>query len=187
MKQRCFGNLPGQEVYARYHDEEWGIPVHDDHRLFEMLILEGAQAGLSWETILKKREGYRHLFCQFDPVQVVDLTNEYVEALQTNPAIVRHKSKIWSVRDNARAFVEIQKQYGSFDSFLWNFVEGCPIVHHWKSMSEVPQQHPLSQLISKELQRYGMRYVGPRIVYAYLQAVGVVQDHLVTCWCYGRV
>ncbi len=185
MRFRCFGNHVGQEEYARYHDEEWGIPVYDDHRLFELLILEGAQAGLAWETILKKREGYRNLFCQFDPQQVALLSDSALEDILSNPAIIRHRGKIWSVRNNAKVFLHIQERCGSFASFLWDFVSGCPIVHHWNTWDEVPTSTPLSTQISMKLRQMGMQYVGPTIVYAYLQAVGVVQDHLTSCWRYG--
>ena len=185
-KTRCFGSKPGQEFYAAYHDHEWGIPSHNDHHLFEMLILEGAQAGLSWETVLKKREGYRKAFHGFDPGKVVVMTDETLEALRENPEIIRNRLKIYATRKNARVFLEIQKEFGSFASYLWGYVKNTPIKNHWSSFKEVPAKTPLSDAISKDLKKRGMTFVGSTIIYAYLQAVGVVNDHLTSCWRYGR-
>lgn len=179
---RCFGGGAGRELYAKYHDEEWGIPVHDDQTLFEFLVLEGAQAGLSWETILKRREAYRQLFHQFDPLVVSQMTDEELEAIVLNPAIIRNRLKIYSVRKNARVFIEIQKEFGSFDHFLWKWVKGKPIINQWKTGREVPAKTPLSEGLSKELKKRGMSFVGPTIVYAYMQAIGMVDDHLMDCW-----
>lgn len=184
-KKRCFGNKPGQDFYAAYHDHEWGIPVHNDRKLFEMLILEGAQAGLSWETILKKREGYRQAFHQFDPEQVAVMTNAELEALRENPAIVRNRLKINAARQNARVFLDIQTEFGSFDAYVWRFVEGEPIVGHWSTFETVPVTIPASDALSKDLKKRGMTFVGSTIIYAYMQAVGLVNDHLTDCWCYG--
>lgn len=185
-KKRCFGNKPGQDFYADYHDNEWGIPVHDDHKLFEMLILEGAQAGLSWETILRKREGYRQAFHHFDPEKVAIMTDEELEALRENPAIVRNRLKIYAARKNAQTFLKIQEECGSFDAYVWRFVEGLPIVGHWQTFEAVPVTTPESDALSKDLKKRGMTFVGSTIIYAYMQAVGLVNDHLTDCWCYGR-
>ena len=183
-KQRCFGNKPGQQFYADYHDHEWGIPVHDERKLFEMLILEGAQAGLSWETILRKREGYRSAFHEFDPEQVAAMTNAELESLRENSAIVRNRLKIYSARKNARIFLKIQQEYGSFDAYVWEFVNGEPIIGHWDSFEVVPVTTPESDALSKDLKKRGMSFIGSTIIYAYMQAIGMVNDHLVSCWRY---
>ncbi|MEM1281248.1 MAG: DNA-3-methyladenine glycosylase I [Cyanobacteria bacterium P01_H01_bin.152] len=185
-KQRCFGNKPGQAFYADYHDNEWGIPVHSDRKLFEMLILEGAQAGLSWETILKKREGYRQAFHQFDPAKVAAMADTELEALRENPAIVRNRLKIAAARKNARVFLDIQAEFSSFDTYVWRFVNNQPIVGHWQTLEAVPVTTPESDALSKDLKKRGMTFVGSKIIYAYMQAVGMVNDHLTDCWCYGR-
>jgi DNA-3-methyladenine glycosylase I len=181
-KKRCFGNKPGQEFYAIYHDKEWGIPSHDDQHLFEMLILEGAQAGLSWETILKKREGYRKAFHQFDPLKVSKMKDQTLEKLRENPEIVRNRLKIYATRQNAKVFLEIQKEFGSFDTYLWGFVKGKPIKNHWKSFKDVPTKTSESDALSTDLKKRGMTFVGSTIIYAYMQAIGMVNDHLVDCW-----
>ena len=181
-KKRCFGNKPGQEVYAEYHDTEWGVPLHDDRALFEMLILEGAQAGLSWETVLKKRDGYRKAFHYFDPKKVAKMPDSELEALRLNPAVIRNRLKIYSARKNARVFLSIQKEFGTFDRYLWNFVNGEPTVNHWKTFEEVPVRTPVSDALSKDLKKRGMSFVGSTIMYAYMQAVGMVNDHLADCW-----
>ena len=185
-KTRCFGNKPGQAVYAQYHDEEWGVPVHDDKRLFEMLILEGAQAGLSWETILKRREGYRRAFHYFDPVKVAAMTDSELEALRHNDAIIRNRLKIYAARQNAQIFLKIQKEFGSFDAYLWAFVKNKPVRNRWKTLSEVPVTTPESDALSKDLKKRGMKFVGSTIMYAFMQAVGMVNDHWVGCWCFGK-
>lgn len=179
---RCFGSKKGQEIYAKYHDEEWGVPVHDDRVLFEFLILEGAQAGLSWYTILKRREGYKKAFKNFDPEKVSKMTDEELEALRKNKEIIRNKLKIYSVRNNARAFLEIQKEFGSFDKFIWEFVDNKPIVNEFSSLEETPAKTEISEKISKELKKRGMKFVGPTIMYAFMQAVGLVDDHILSCW-----
>lgn len=182
-KKRCFGNKPGQELYAHYHDEEWGIPSFEDQHLFEMLILEGAQAGLSWETILKRREGYRKAFHGFDPKKVAAMTDKELEALLQNEGIIRNRLKVYSARTNAKVFLEIQKQFGSFSNYLWGFLpEKKPIKNAWKHFKEVPAKSSLSDAISKDLKKHGMSFVGTTIIYAYLQAVGLVNDHLEDCW-----
>ncbi|QMS85134.1 DNA-3-methyladenine glycosylase I [Candidatus Xianfuyuplasma coldseepsis] len=180
-KTRCFGNKEGQELYAKYHDEEWGIPVHDDRVLFEFLILEGAQAGLNWYTVLKKREGYREAFKGFDPLLVSKMTDDELEALRENPNIIRNKLKIYSARKNAIAFLKIQEEYGSFDKFLWSYVDYKPIINHHTSFKTVPVTTPISDALSKELKKRGMTFVGSTIMYAYMQAIGMVDDHLESC------
>ncbi len=185
-KIRCFGSEVGKEFYANYHDHEWGIPVHDDQHLFEMLILEGAQAGLSWETILKKREGYRKAFHNFDPSKVAAMRDDELEALRQNPEIIRNRLKIYGTRQNAQAFLQIQQEFGSFDRYLWNFVDGKPLKNHWIKLKEAPSQTPLSEVLSKDLKKRGMTFVGSTIIYAYMQAIGVVNDHIKGCWFYDR-
>ena len=180
-KTRCFGNGPGKELYAAYHDQEWGVPVYDDTHLFEMLILEGAQAGLSWETVLKKREGYRRAFHHFDPQKVAQMRDEELETLRHNPEIIRNRLKILSARQNARVFLEIQREFGSFSSYLWGCVENTPVINRWKSFSEVPVKTEVSDALSKDLKKRGMNFVGSTIMYAYMQAVGLVNDHLASC------
>lgn len=180
---RCFGNQPNQSLYARYHDQEWGVPVHDDRTLFEMLILEGAQAGLSWETVLKKREGYRRVFYNFDVHKVAQMTDQELEHLRQDDSIIRNRLKIFAARKNAITFIQIQKEFGSFDEYLWEFVDGRPIVNHWQESSEVPITTPISDILSKDLKKRGMTFVGSTIIYAYMQAVGLVDDHLINCCC----
>jgi DNA-3-methyladenine glycosylase I len=182
-KKRCFGGSAGKEFYAEYHDTEWGIPVHDDRHLFEMLILEGAQAGLSWETILKRRESYRKAFHRFDPVRVAVMTDEELEALRQDSSIIRNRLKIYAARQNAKVFLDIQKEFGSFDQYLWGFVKGVPIVNQWKKWRDVPCLSPESNALSKDLKKRGMTFVGSKIIYAYMQAVGLIDDHLEDCWC----
>ncbi|MFM2317419.1 MAG: hypothetical protein RLZZ215_40 [Pseudomonadota bacterium] len=182
-KKRCFGGQVGKELYADYHDQQWGIPVHDDRELFEMLILEGAQAGLSWETILNKRAGYRAAFHQFEVNQVAAMTDAELEALLLNPNIVRNRLKIFAARKNAVVFSKIQQEFGSFDSYLWRYVEHKPVINQFKTFADVPASTALSDAISKDLKKRGMTFVGSTIIYAYLQAVGVVNDHLADCWC----
>ena len=183
-KVRCFGAQPGKEFYADYHDYEWAIPLHDDQRLFEMLILEGAQAGLSWETVLKKREGYRKAFYDFDPHKVALMTDGELEALLKNPEIIRNRLKIFGARQNAQAYLRIQQEFGSFNDYLWNFVNGKPIINHWKKFEDVPATTAESAALSKDLKKRGMTFVGNTIIYAFMQAVGMVNDHMVECWRY---
>lgn len=185
-KKRCFGGKPGKEFYAEYHDNEWGIPSHDDRHLFEMLSLEGAQAGLSWEIVLKKREGYRKAFHDFNAQLISVMTDRDLNALLTNPEIIRNRLKIDSVRKNASVFLEIQKEFGSFDAYVWGFVKGRPLINNWKHFKEVPSKTPESDALSKDLKKRGMSFVGSTIIYAFMQAVGLVNDHLTECWCYGR-
>ncbi|MBM3632426.1 MAG: DNA-3-methyladenine glycosylase I [Alphaproteobacteria bacterium] len=183
-KVRCFGGQAGKEFYGDYHDREWGVAVHDDQQLFELLILEGAQAGLSWETVLKKREGYRKAFHQFDLQKVAKMTDAQLEELLHNPDIIRNRLKIYGTRKNARCFLEIQNEFGSFDKYLWSFVKGKTIKNHGKKMHDIPTATPISDALSKDLKKRGMTFVGSTIIYAFMQAVGMVNDHLTTCWQY---
>ena len=169
-----------------YHDEEWGVPVHDDRRLFEFLILEGAQAGLSWSTILNKRTAYRKAFQEFDPAAVARFTPARIEKLLADPGIVRNRLKVASAVSNAKATLALQKEFGSLDAYLWQFVGGKPKVNRWKVGSEVPPRTEESDAMSKALQKRGFRFVGSTICYAFMQAVGMVDDHLVTCAWKGR-
>ena len=182
-RARCFGNRPGQDVLAHYHDTEWGVPVHDDRHLFEMLTLEGAQAGLSWEVVLKKRAGYRAAFHDFDIAKVAQMSDAELLMLRGNPAIVRNRLKIESTRGNARALLPLQAEHGSFSQFLWAFVDGAPVVNHFASLAEVPASTVLSDRISKALKTAGFRFVGSTIIYAFIQGIGMVDDHVAGCWC----
>lgn len=183
MKPRVRCSWAGSDPdYVRYHDDEWGVPVHDDVRLFEMLILEGAQAGLSWSTILRKREGYRRAFRGFDPKKVARMTEADQARLLLDEGIVRNRAKISSTVGNAKAFLAIQKEHGSFDAWLWGYVDGRPVQGRPASMKDVPASTDLAVRISKDLKKKGFRFVGPTIVYAYLQAVGVVNDHVAGCY-----
>ncbi|MGZ3732410.1 MAG: DNA-3-methyladenine glycosylase I [Parachlamydiaceae bacterium] len=182
-KKRCFGGELGKEFYAEYHDKEWGIPTHDDRQLFEMLILEGTQAGLSWELILRRREEYRKAFKQFDPIQVANMTDDELTSLLQNNKIIRNRLKIFSARNNAQIFLKIQEEFSAFNRYLWAFVNEKPIVNRWKRLEDVPCKSKESDAISKDLKKRGMTFVGPTIIYSYMQAVGLVNDHLVDCWC----
>lgn len=185
-KIRCFGSAPGKEFYAEYHDKEWGVPDHDDRHLFEMLILEGNQAGLSWEIILKKREGYRKAFHHFDPHKVAQMTDEELNRLLVCENIIRNRLKVYAARRNALVFLKIQKEFGSFSNYIWGYVDGKPIVTRRKSLKDVPCVSPISEKISKDLKKRGMTFVGPKIIYSFMQAVGLVDDHLEDCWCSAR-
>jgi len=186
MKQRCSWST-NEDIYIRYHDEEWGVPVHDDRKLFEFLILEGAQAGLSWITILKRREAYRDAFDQFDPEKVARYDETKIEELLQRSDLIRNRLKIRSAVTNARAFLKVQEEFGSFDKYIWSFVDGRPLQNKWKSLSEIPAQTPLSVKISKDLKKRGFNFVGPTIVYAHMQATGMVNDHLVECFRHHEV
>lgn len=185
-KTRCFGGVAGKEFYTDYHDHEWGVPVHDEQHLFEMLILEGAQAGLSWETILKRREGYRKAFHHFDPAKVAAMKDEELEALRQNPEIIRNRLKIYGARQNAKVFLQINQEFGSFDRYVWGFVKEEPIINHRQGFKDVPATTPESDALSKDLKKRGMTFVGSTIIYAYMQAVGMVNDHVKGCWRYGK-
>ncbi len=169
-------------LYVAYHDEEWGVPVHDDRTLFEFLILEGAQAGLSWLTILRKRQAYRRAFASFDPAAVAAFDDDKIAALLADPGIVRNRLKVRAAVDNARAFRVVQQQFGSFDAYVWEFVGGRPIVNQWATLAEVPAETATSRALSADLKRRGFRFVGPTIIYATMQAAGLVNDHLTTCF-----
>jgi len=180
-KTRCrwAGDKPHM---IRYHDREWGQPVHRDRTHFEMLVLEGAQAGLTWDTVLRKRAGYRKAFARFDPNKVATFTAATKAALLKNPEIIRNRLKIDSAVTNAQAFLAIQQEFGSFDAYVWSFVGGEPIVNRWKRMSEIPATSPVSETLSKDLKKRGFRFVGSTIIYAYLQACGLVNDHTTDCF-----
>jgi DNA-3-methyladenine glycosylase I len=171
----------GSALYLAYHDEEWGVPVHDDRTFFEFLILEGAQAGLSWSTILNKRAAYREAFADFDPARVAGFDTRSVERLMSNDGIVRNRLKIVSALTNARAFLAVQRELGSFDRYVWRFVDGKPVVNRHRTLATVPPRSPQADALSKDLAKRGFRFVGPTIMYAFMQATGLVNDHLVRC------
>lgn len=175
------------DLELEYHDTEWGVPLHDDRRFFEFLILDGAQAGLSWLTILKKREGYRAAFDDFDPELVARYDDAKIAALLENPGIVRNRLKVASAVKNAQAFLRTAEEYGSFDAYIWGFVDGRPLVNEWKSMSEIPAKTPLSDAISKDMKRRGFTFVGSTIIYAFLQAAGLVNDHVTECFRWAEL
>jgi DNA-3-methyladenine glycosylase I len=181
-KTRCAWVPEDDILYREYHDKEWGRPVHDDQQLFEMLILEGAQAGLSWITILRRRENYRKAFDGFDPTIIQHYDDTRIQSLMADEGIIRNRRKIESVITNAKAFLEIQKNYGSFDAYIWQFVNGQQIVNHWKDSSEVPAQTKESKEMSKALKKHGFSFVGPTICYAFMQVTGMVNDHTVDCF-----
>ena len=181
---RCQWAKLTNPLYVTYHDEEWGVPSHDDRHLFEMLVLEGAQAGLAWETILNKRQAYRDAFDGFDPRRVARYDARKTAALLANPGIVRNRLKIASAIGNARAYLAVQEEFGTFDAYLWRYVDGRPVQNAWKSLREIPPKTALSDAISKDLRRRGFNFVGSTILYAYLQAVGVVNDHVTECFRY---
>ena len=186
VKKRCQWSTD-DPIYIDYHDNEWGIPVHDDIRLFEMLILEGAQAGLSWLTILKKRENYRKAFDGFRPEIIAEYDSKKIEELLNNPGIIRNRLKIAATIHNARNALKIQDESGSLDSFLWGFVGEGPIQNAWRSLKEIPCQSNESDLMSKELKKRDLKFVGTKICYSFMQAVGMVNDHEVSCFCHERV
>jgi len=184
-KTRCgwVGNKPH---FIAYHDQEWGVPIHDDRKHFEMLLLEGAQAGLTWETILLKRDGYRRAFAEFDPKKVARFTAKKKSQLLKNPEIIRNRLKIESAVTNAQSFLAIQEEFGSFDCYVWQFVDGKPKMNRWTRMSQVPTTSPESDALSKDLKKRGFRFVGSTIIYAYMQAVGLVNDHTTDCFFCAR-
>ena len=183
----CFAWALSSPEITRYHDTEWGVPLHDERGLFEQVVLEGAQAGLSWEIVLKKREGYRMAFAGFDPEVVASFTDADVDRLVANPAIIRHRKKIESAIGNARAFLETAEKYGSFAQYVWNFVDGKPIHNSWTDAVQVPANTPLAHMISKDLKKRGFSFVGPTTVYAFMQATGMVNDHLVSCFRHHEI
>jgi DNA-3-methyladenine glycosylase I len=175
------------DQYIEYHDQEWGVPVHDDSVHFEFLILEGAQAGLSWSTILKKREGYRKAFADFNPEKVARFTEKQLEKILLDPGIVRNRLKVYAAVTNAKLFLSVQKEYGSFDAYIWQFVNNKPVVNRWKTMKEVPATTKESDALSSDLRKRGFKFVGSTVIYAHMQACGLVNDHLVDCWRYPMV
>lgn len=185
-KVRC-GWCVGKDFYEYYHDTEWGVPVHDDQILFEMLILEGAQAGLSWETILKRREGYRKAFKNFDVKKVAKMTDEQLETLMQDEGIIRNRLKIFGTRKNALVFIDIQKEFGSFDAYLWQFVGGKPLQNNRKALVNVPATTKESDALSKDLKKRGMTFVGSTIIYAYMQGIGMVNDHIADCFRHKKL
>jgi DNA-3-methyladenine glycosylase I len=184
---RCDWVPLDQPDYLAYHDEEWGVPVHDDVHLFEMLVLEGAQSGLSWSTILRKRDGYRRAFEGFDPEKVARFTPSKVERLLQDPGIVRNRLKVESTIANARAVLDVQREVGSLSDYVWTFVDGKPIVNAWRSLDEIPSETAESGAMSKDMKRRGFRFVGPTVCYAFMQACGLVNDHVVSCLRYREV
>jgi DNA-3-methyladenine glycosylase I len=183
---RCEWAAGSNELMVAYHDEEWGVPSHDDRHLFEMLTLEGAQAGLSWSTILRKREGYRRAFAGFDPGAVAGFGAPDVERLLADPGIVRNRLKVESTVNNAARVLEVQDELGSLDAYLWAFVDGRPIVNQFRALSELPAETELSKAVSKDLKRRGFRFIGPTVIYAFMQTVGMVDDHTVDCFRRSR-
>jgi len=179
---RCQWCISGNDLYREYHDREWGVPVHEDQKQFEFLTLESAQAGLSWSTVLNKREGYRKAFANFDPVKVARFSDKKIAKLLENPGIIRNRLKVNAAVTNAKAFLEVQEEYGSFDNYLWQFVGGKPIQNRWRTMKQVPATTKESDALSKDLKRRGFKFVGSTIIYAHMQAVGMVNDHTIDCF-----
>ena len=186
-KKRCAWVNPGDELMREYHDREWGVPVHDDRTHFEFLVLEGAQAGLSWSVVLNKREGYRRAFSQFDPQKVARYSEARIEKLTADPGIVRNRLKIAAAVKNAKAFLAVQEEFGSFDAYCWRFVGGRPRQNRWKSSREIPATSSESDAFSSDLKRRGFSFVGSTVIYAHMQAVGMINDHLIDCYRYRNV
>ena len=186
-KKRCSWVALDKPDYIDYHDQEWGVPVHDDNKHFEMLILEGAQAGLSWYTILKRRESYRKLFKQFDPSKVALMDDEELESILTNTEIIRNRLKVFAARKNAQIFLAIQKEFGSFNNYIWRFVDGKPKLNLPKTIKDLPSRTLESDLLSKDLKKRGMSFVGSTIIYAHMQAIGMVNDHMVDCFVHKQM
>jgi DNA-3-methyladenine glycosylase I len=186
-KDRCDWGTRGGELMSAYHDEEWGVPVHDDRKQFEFLTLESAQAGLSWLVVLRKREAYRRAFADFDPEKVARFTEKRIEKLLDDPGIIRNRLKIAAAITNARRFLEVQEEFGTFDEYIWSFVDGRPIQRRLERMKELPATSKESDALSKDLKRRGFKFVGSTIIYAHMQAVGMVNDHLVTCFRYKTI
>ena len=185
--KRCEWVPPDDPLYVEYHDMEWGVPVHDDQTFFEFLVLEGAQAGLSWKTILQKRDGYRDAFSNFDPSKVAVYSESRIKELQSNPGIVRNRLKISSAVQNAEAFLKVQEEFGSFDTYIWKFVGGKPIDKGWAEISQVPSKTAESDVLSKDLKKRGFKFAGSAICYAFMQATGLVNDHITRCFRYGEI
>jgi DNA-3-methyladenine glycosylase I len=187
VKRRCGWVGENNPLMLEYHDREWGVPVHDDRKHFEFLVLEGAQAGLNWSIILNKREGYRRAFSEFDPSKVARYTDKRVQRLLLDPGIIRNRQKIEAAVRNARAFLSVQKEFGTFDAYAWRFVGGQPKVNRWRVIKQIPATSPESDALSKDLKQRGFSFVGSTIIYAHIQAVGMVNDHLVDCFRYREV
>lgn len=187
MTQRCAWAGISDPLYLDYHDKEWGVPIHDDRLLFEFLVLEGAQAGLSWSTILKKRDNYRPAFDHFDAKKVAAYDDNKIADLLANPGIVRNKLKINAAVQNAKAFLAVQKEFGTFDAYIWQFVGGQPKVNAWKGLGDIPAETDESRAMSKDLLKRGFKFVGPTICYAFMQAAGLVNDHTIDCFRYGAL
>ena len=185
MRESCA--WPGEnKLMIEYHDTEWGVPAHDDRKLFELLLLDNAQAGLSWQTILNKRENYRKAFDNFDPAKIARYNKRKITSLLNNPGIVRNRLKVQSAVTNAQAFLDIQAEFGSFDTYIWQFVNGSPIRNRWKSLKDIPATSPESDAMSKDLKKRGFKFVGLTICYAFMQSAGLVNDHLVSCFRYSE-
>jgi len=187
MLRRCEWAAGGDPLFIAYHDEEWGVQSHDDRHLFELLTLEGAQAGLSWATILHKREGYRSAFEQFDPDRVARFSHRKIEGLLRDSTIVRNRLKVESTVNNAQRLLEVRRECGSFDAYIWQFVDGAPIVGRWRKLRDLPSETPESHAMSKDLKRRGFRFIGPTVCYAFMQATGMVNDHVTTCFRYREL
>ena len=186
-KKRCTWVPEGDELYQRYHDEEWGVPVYDDKKIFEFLVLESAQAGLSWITVLRKRENYRKAFVDFDPKKVAKFGAKDVAKLMNNAGIIRNRMKIEAAINNAKIFLEIQKEFGVFSKYIWNFVDGKPLRNVWRKFSDLPAKTEIAEVLSKDLKSRGFKFLGPTIIYAHMQATGMVNDHTVDCFRYKKV
>jgi len=182
IRKRCRWAEGGNELYLAYHDEEWGVPLHDDAKLFEFIVLEGAQAGLSWSTVLNKREAYRRAFHDFDIAKVARMTDASLEKRLLDPGIIRNRQKIWSARNNARAALKVVDEVGSLDAYFWSFVDGKPIRNRWRNHGDVPPRSEISDKLSKDMQKRGFNFVGSTIMYAHMQATGMVNDHLTNCF-----
>ena len=185
-RRRCFGNRAGQTELAHYHDTEWGVPVRDDRHLFEMLTLEGAQAGLSWEVVLRKRAGCRRAFNDFAIDRVAAMSDGALDTLRDDPGIVRNRLKIFSTRSNAVAILAVRREVGSFAEYLWSFVDDRPVINDFASIGEVPASTPLSDRLSSDLRARGFKFVGTTIIYAFMQGIGIVNDHIAGCWCHDQ-
>ncbi|MDO8580411.1 MAG: DNA-3-methyladenine glycosylase I [Candidatus Omnitrophota bacterium] len=186
-KQRCPWPTVSDELYVAYHDTEWGVPVYDDRKIFEFLVLESAQAGLSWRTVLYKRENYRKAFAGFDPKKVAKFTQKNVKKLLLNAGIIRNRLKIESTINNAHRFLEIQKEFGTFAKYIWGFVGGKPIKNRWKGIKDLPVMTPQAEALAKDLKKRGFKFLGPTVIYAHMQATGMVNDHTVDCFRYHEV
>ncbi|MCR4336964.1 MAG: DNA-3-methyladenine glycosylase I [Candidatus Omnitrophica bacterium] len=187
IKKRCAWVPEADELYQLYHDVEWGVPVYDDHKIFEFLILESAQAGLSWITVLRKRENYRKAFAGFDPTQVVQFSRGDIQKLLQNPGIIRNRLKVEAAVNNAKYFLAIQKEFGTFSKYIWRFVDGKPLRNRWKSFSDLPTKTKEAENLSKDLKERGFKFLGPTVVYAHMQATGMVNDHTTDCFRYEEV